>query len=58
MREMGFEFETQDVLDFAHSDPSGIGHSGSRKKLVRLPISVEKKYAQHNTLLVDAILVP
>ena len=58
VREMGFEFETQDVLDFAHSDPSGIGQAGSSKKLARLPVSVEKKYAQHHTLLVDAILVP
>lgn len=57
MRQMGFEFETQDVLDFAHSDPSGIGQAGSSKKLARLPVSVEKKYAQHHTLLVDAILV-
>jgi hypothetical protein len=27
------------------------GHAGSSKKLVRLPVSVEKKYAQHYTLL-------
>lgn len=49
MRQMGFELETQDVLDFAHSDHWGIG-SGSSKKLARLPLSVEKKYAQHHTL--------
>jgi hypothetical protein len=30
------EFETQDVFDVTHSDPSGIGHVGSSEKLVRL----------------------
>lgn len=31
MRVVEFEFETQDVLNLTHSDPSGIGHVGSSK---------------------------
>ena len=36
VRVVEFEFETQDVFDLTHSDPSGIGHVGSSKKLLRL----------------------
>ena len=32
VRMVEFEFETQDVFDSLHSDPSGIGHVGSSKK--------------------------
>jgi hypothetical protein len=40
-----FEFETQDVFDLTHSDPSGIGHVGSskRRRLARMDWD---KYAQ------------
>ena len=31
VRELGVELQTQNVLDLAHSDPSGIGHAGSSK---------------------------
>jgi hypothetical protein len=40
------EFETQDVFDVTHSDPSGIGHVGSSEKLVRLARRGVDKYAQ------------
>ena len=33
VRVLEFKFETQDVSDVTHSDPSGIGHVGSSKKL-------------------------
>jgi len=54
VREVGLEFETQNVFDLAHSDPSGIGHAGSGKKPGRPPVSVGE-YAQHHTLRLDTV---
>jgi hypothetical protein len=47
VRTPDFKFETQDVFDKTHSDPSGIGHVGSSKKLVRLARLGWDKNAQH-----------
>lgn len=51
----GYGFQGQGhVLDLAHSDPSGIGHAGSSKKLEGYSLG-ENKYAQHITLPTDAV---
>ena len=47
VRVLEFKFETQDVSDVTHSDPSGIGHVGSSKKLKKASPSGLEKYAQH-----------
>lgn len=47
VRVVEFEFETQDVFDLTHSDPSGIGHVGSSEKNQRrLARMGWDKYAQ------------
>lgn len=56
VRVVEFEFETQDVFDLTHSDPSGIGHEAFQQKAGKTsPFGLGKICAAPARRLIDSV---